>query len=193
MLGQVRIIGVCDLIVGWLRSIIAGSLPGVPSYEEPAALVARLTGLLEQANAQIGVLRAEVAALKSKSGKDSTNSSVPPSQDPVAAKAKRRAATSQRGRSKDRKRGGQAGREGSGLIPAVVPDRSGQVEPAGECGGCGAHLTHGMDAGASWAQIWDVGPIVLEKVHHVLPRRRCACFRKLTTPAPPFGQAGTVT
>jgi len=79
------------------------------------------------------------------------------------------------------------------LIPAVVPDRSEQVEPAGECGGCGAHLTHGMDAGASWAQVWDVGPIVLEKVHYVLPRRRCACCRKLTTPAPPFGQAGTVT
>jgi len=67
---------------------------GEPSYEELAALVARLTGLLEQANAQIGVLRAEVAALKSKSGKDSTNSSVPPSQDPIAAKARRKAATS---------------------------------------------------------------------------------------------------
>lgn len=41
-------------------------------------------------------VRAEAAALKSKAGKDSTNSSVPPSQDPIAAKAKRSAATSQR-------------------------------------------------------------------------------------------------
>jgi transposase len=165
---------------------------GEPSYEELAALVTQLTALLEQANTQIEALRAEVAALKSKAGKDSTNSSVPPSQDPIAAKAKRKAATSQRVRSKDRKRGGQPGREGSGLIPAAQPDHSEWVEPAGECGGCGADLAAGMDAGASWAQVWDIEPIVLEKVHYVLPRRRCTCCGRRTTATPPFGQAGTV-
>ena len=164
-----------------------------PSYEELAALVDRLTALLEQANAEIGALRAEVAALKSKAGKDSTNSSVPPSQDPIAAKANRKAATSQRVRSKQRKRGGQPGHEGSGLMPAVVPDRRERVEPAGACGGCGARLDAGMDTGASWAQVWDIAPIVLEKVHYVLPQRRCTCCRKLTTAAAPFGWAGTVT
>jgi hypothetical protein len=40
--------------------------------------------------------------------------------------------------------------------------------------------------------VWDTLPIVLEKVHYVLPRRRCGCCRKLTTATPPFGQAGAV-
>jgi hypothetical protein len=163
-----------------------------PSYEELVALVAELTALLGRADEQIAALRAEVAALKAKSGKDSTNSSVPPSQDSIGAKAKRKAARSQRVRSKDRKPGGQVGREGAGLVPAAAPDRREQVEAAGECGGCGAGLTGGMDAGASWAQVWDIEPIKLEKVHYVLPRRRCACCGGLNTAAVPFGQAGTV-
>jgi hypothetical protein len=44
----------------------------------------------------------------------------------------------------------------------------------------------------SWAQVWDVPPIVLERVHSLLPRRRCGCCGKVTTAVPPFGQAGTV-
>jgi transposase len=39
--------------------------------------------------------------------------------------------------------------------------------------------------------VWDILPIVLEKVHYLLPRRRCGCG-KTTTAAPPFGAAGTV-
>jgi Transposase IS66 family len=44
----------------------------------------------------------------------------------------------------------------------------------------------------SWAQVWDILPVVLEKVHYLLPRRRCGCGCT-TTAAPPFGAAGTVT
>jgi hypothetical protein len=43
----------------------------------------------------------------------------------------------------------------------------------------------------SWAQVWDILPVVLEKVHYLLPRRRCGCGRT-STAAPPFGAAGTV-
>ena len=42
------------------------------------------------------------------------------------------------------------------------------------------------------AQVWDLPPITLEKVHYLLPRRRCGCCGKITTAAPPFGAAGTV-
>ena len=98
------------------------------------ALVTQLTALLEQAstrleeaNAQIEALRAEVAALKAKAGKDSTNSSVPPSKDSIGAKAKRKAVASQRVRSKDRKRGGQPGHEGAGLVPTADPTGTEQV------------------------------------------------------------------
>jgi hypothetical protein len=40
--------------------------------------------------------------------------------------------------------------------------------------------------------VWDILPVRWEKVHYVLPRRRCGCCGRLNTPAPPFGQAGAV-
>jgi hypothetical protein len=43
----------------------------------------------------------------------------------------------------------------------------------------------------SWAQVWDILAVTLEKVHYLLPRRRCGCGRT-TTVAPPFGAAGSV-
>jgi transposase len=43
----------------------------------------------------------------------------------------------------------------------------------------------------SWAQVWDILAVTLEKVHYLLPRRRCGCGRT-TTAAPPFGAAGSV-
>jgi Transposase IS66 family/Family of unknown function (DUF6444) len=164
-----------------------------PSYEQLAALVVALSERLVMADARIAALEAEVAALRARLDRDSTNSSTPPSTDSVGAKAKRKAATSQRVRSKDRKRGGQVGRIGSGLVPAPVPDRTVPVDAAGGCSGCGADLADGADAGWSWAQVWDTLPIVLEKVHYLLPKRRCGCCGKLSTAAPPFGQAGTVS
>jgi len=163
-----------------------------PSREQLVVLVAQLTALLEQANAQIAALRAEVAVLKSKAGKDSSNSSVPPSKDSIGAKAKRKAAASQRVRSKDRKRGGQPGHEGAGLVPTADPTGTEQVDAAGGCSRCGVDLADGADAGCSWAQVWDIDPIVLRKTHYVLSRRRCGCCRKVSTAAPPVGQAGAV-
>jgi len=135
-----------------------------PSYEQLALFVLELTGRLNEATARldeaaarIAVLEAEVAALRARLGKDSSNSSTPPSVDPPAAKAKRKAVASQRVRSKDRKRGGQPGRRGSGLVPTQDPDDTRQVEAAVECSGCGADLVeHGGDAGAAWAQVWDI-------------------------------------
>jgi hypothetical protein len=44
----------------------------------------------------------------------------------------------------------------------------------------------------SWTQIWDTPAIRLEKVRHLLPRRKCSRCTKITTSVVPFGQAGTV-
>ena len=159
-------------------------MPG-PSYDELASLVA---GLI----ARVEALELENSALKRKLGTDSTNSSTPPSQDSLAAKGKRQ---TQRVRSKDRKRGGQAGRKGSGLTPAAAPDRD-RTETAPvpqDCSGCGTDLSDGTDAGMSWTQVWDTPAIRLEKVHYLLPKRKCSCCRKITTSMVPFGQAGAVT
>ncbi|MGH3692494.1 MAG: IS66 family transposase [Pseudonocardiaceae bacterium] len=159
--------------------------PPQPSYQELAALVVGLA-------ARVETLETENAELRRRLGMNSTNSSTPPSKDSIAAKAKRRADRSSRERSKDRKPGGQPGHQGSGLAPAVTPDRTQTLPPPGNCGGCGGDLGDAADAGMSWAQVWDTLAVTLEKVHYLLPRRQCRCGTT-TTAAPPFGAAGTVT
>ncbi|MGH3512354.1 MAG: IS66 family transposase, partial [Pseudonocardiaceae bacterium] len=155
-----------------------------PSYEELAALVVGLV-------ARVEALEVENAELRRRVGMDSRNSSTPPSKDSIGAKAKRRADRSSRERSKDRKPGGQPGHQGSGLSPSVTPDRT-QTLPAPVGCACGADLTEAADAGMGWSQVWDIPPITLEKVHYLLPRRRCGGCGKITTAVPPFGAAGTV-
>lgn len=141
--------------------------------------------------ARVETLEAENAELRRRLGMNSTNSSRPPSKDSIGAKAARRADRSSRERSKDRKPGGQPGRKGSRLAPTVTPDRTETLPPPGECSGRGAGLAGAADAGMSWAQGWDILPIVLAKVHYLFPRRRCGCGRT-TTAAPSLRVAGTV-
>jgi transposase len=163
-----------------------------PSYEDLAAENGELRSLVERLTARLDAVEAELAAVKRQFGKDSSNSSTPPSKDSLAAKAKQRADRSSRERSKDRKRGGQPGRKGTGLTPTPDPDRTERVEPPAECRDCRADLAGAAVLADGWAQVWDVLPAVLEKAHYLLPRRRCGCG-VTTTAAPPFGQAGTVS
>jgi transposase len=67
------------------------SPPASPSYEELAALVVDLTSRLQRAHGRIAELEARL-------GRDSTNSSQPPSANSIAAKARRRADRSSRER-----------------------------------------------------------------------------------------------
>lgn len=171
-----------------------------PSYEELAGLVAVLAGRVDGLEAENTGLRAEIAELRRRLGMNSGNSSTPPSKDPIAAKAERKAKRSadrsSRERSKDRKPGGQPGHKGAGLMPAAVPDRTESAEVPAQCRGCGADLadpaTGASDAIAAWAQVWDILPVVMEKVHWQLPRRRCGCCQKATTADAPHVQAGSV-
>jgi transposase len=78
------------------------------------------------------------------------------------------------------------------LRPAAEPDRTEVVSSPVRCRGCGEGLADAADAGMGWAQVWDILALTLEKVHYLLPRRRCGCG-KTTTAAPPFGAAGNVT
>src|SRR5487761_1332678 len=62
--------------------------PEQPSYEELAARNAELLAVVAGQAELIESLRSEVAALRRRVGRDSSNSSQPPSQDSPAAKAK---------------------------------------------------------------------------------------------------------
>lgn len=163
-----------------------------PSYEDLAAENGELRALVERLTARLDAVEAELAAVKRQLGQDSSNSSTPPSKDSIAAKAKQRADRSSRVRSKERKPGGQPGHQGSGLAPTQDPDDTRRVEPPAECRRCRADLASATELADGWAQVWDILPVVLEKVHYLLPRRRCGCGT-VTTAAPPFGQPGAVS
>jgi len=163
-----------------------------PSYEDLAAENSELRSLVERLTARLDAVEAELASVKRQLGQDSSNSSTPPSKDSLAAKAKQRADRSSRERSPDRKPGGQPGRQGTGLTPTQDPDRRERVTPPTQCRGCRADLSGTAEVADGWAQVWDVLPAVMEKVHYRLPRRRCACGT-VTTAAVPFGQTGAVS
>jgi transposase len=174
-----------------------------PSYEELAALV------VEQA-VLIDALRVELEALRRQVGRDSSNSSQPPSTDGPGAKAKakagRRAAGQEAEQSPDRqpstgadraagraarKQGGQPGHRGSGLAPVTTPDHREPVEPSG-CGGCGGGLAGAPGTVASRIQVFDLPSFSLAVTEYLLMRRRCGCGHA-TTAGPPAGVRGGPT
>jgi hypothetical protein len=184
-----------------------------PSYEELAALVAEQAARLAEQAVLIEALRVELEALRRQVGRDSSNSSQPPSTDGPAAKAKARAARLQaerqgeqpvppspegkpaggesgRGRSR-RKQGGQPGHPGSGLAPVATPDRREPVEPAC-CAGCGAGLAGAPGTVGRRVQVFDLPTFSLAVTEYLLMRRLCGCGHA-TTAGLPAGVRGGPT
>jgi transposase len=109
--------------------------PEQPPYEELAAWVAELLAVVAEQAALIESLRAEVAALRRQAGRDSSNSSQPPSQDGPAAEAEAKARAGSRRPRPGRSQGGQKGHLGAGLARLAQPDETLVIEPLA-CGGC---------------------------------------------------------
>lgn len=158
-----------------------------PSYEELAALVAVQARVVDELRAEVAELRSENARLRSENaelkrrlGMDSTNSSKPPSSDGLEKKAAR----SQRERSKDRRPGGQPGRAGRCLEPVAVPDRVERIEPA-ECAGCAGPLSDAVEEGFRAVQVFDIPMVKREVTELRLVRRRCRCGAMTCADAPP--------
>ena len=173
--------------------------PEQPSYEELAArnaeLTARVSELLavvaEQA-ALIETLRTEVAALRRQAGRDSSNSSQPPSQDSPAAEAKAKAARQAARRARPaRPQGGQKGHPGASLAWAARPDETRVIEP-GTCGGCGADLAGATGRVARAVQVLDIPPAALTVTEYQMMSRACGCGQVTTAPAPAGVTGGPV-
>ena len=169
--------------------------PATPSYEELAALVAEQAVLIE-------ALRVELEALRRQVGRDSSNSSQPPSTDAPGAKAKakagRRSASQQDEQSPQRqpsagaagaagrarrKQGGQRGHRGSGLAPVATPDHREPVEPPC-CAGCGGGLAGAPGTVASRVQVFDLPTFSLTVTEYQMMRRRCGCGHATTADLP---------
>jgi transposase len=129
---------------------------------------------LREANASLvaanAALAARVAELERRLGKDSSNSSRPPSSDglgkPPASWRERRG-----GR---RKPGKQPGAPGAHLAQVACPDEV-VVHAPEWCGGCGGDLTLAPVTGVEARQVFDLPEVRLWVREHRAERRLCAC------------------
>jgi transposase len=120
----------------------------------------------------IAALEARVAELERRLGKDSSNSSKPPSSDGLGkpARTQRRAAE----RTEHRRPGKQPGAPGAHLAQVERPDEVIWHAPD-RCGGCGADLAGAPLVGVEARQVVDLPPLRLGVVEHRAQRRRCGC------------------
>jgi transposase len=173
----------------------------IESQAARLAVLEPLQRLLDVEDPQLlAVVKAQalrIADLERRLGAGSDDSGTPSSKEPIEATARRKAEcrqqkaqrdtdTSLRERSKDRKRGGQPGHPGHGLVRDPDPEQRERLEPPAECRGCGAGLNDARDAGTAWSQIWDV-KVIPWRTEFLLPRRECTCCGKTTTAVPPGG------
>ncbi len=129
--------------------------------------------MLAQA-ALIERLEARIVDLERQLGRNSGNSSLPPSRDDSearAARAARRQAKRERGK---RAPGKQPGDPGSHLSRVDDPDRTLRCKP-GSCRECGADLGGAEVIGTESRQVFDLPGRRREVTEHVAERRRCAC------------------
>jgi len=138
--------------------------------EQQGDLVRRLRAVVEAKDAEIGVLRGELAAerelrrrlelrlaeVERRLSMDSSDSGTPSSKERIGAREARRARQqSERERSKDRKPGGQPGHTGKGLARDPDPDDRKDAEPPVQCRRCNAGLDGAEAAEPRWAQVID--------------------------------------
>ncbi len=136
--------------------------------------------------AELESLRDEVARLKAEMGRNSENSSKPPSQDPVAPRQSR-AERRRTARESVRRQGKQPGAPGANLARRA-PDEVVAHAPAC-CASCGVDLSGAEVVGEVVRQVLDVPAVTVTATDHVAERRRCACGHETMGELPPEARA----
>jgi transposase len=148
----------------------------VPDLEATVAVQAAVIAELRVVNAEqarlIATLQARVAELERRLGKDSSNSSKPPSSDGLRKPS--RTGRQDDERAARRRPGKQPGAPGAHLAQVEEPDEVAWHVPD-RCGGCGAELTDASVVGVEARQVFDLPPLGLRVTEHRAERRRCAC------------------
>jgi transposase len=145
------------------------------------ALIEGLRQELAELRTENAALKQEVADLRRQLGKNSSNSSKPPSSDGLGKKP--RIAGSLRGVS-GKKSGGQPGHQGDTLRPVAEPDKIERHEVT-SCEHCQADLTAGMATGVEKRQVFDMPEPRLEVTEHQAHIYTCACCHGVTKAAFP--------
>jgi transposase len=141
---------------------------GIPSEDweqTPASVQVGFLSLYQQ----VQVLKAEVTKLREQVGRNSGNSSQPPSSDGPGKVVKGKP------KGKGRRRGGQPGHEGQGrkLVPIEQVSRVVAHKPD-VCARCGAPL-EGEDPGPYRYQVTELPPVEPEVIEHQVHTLRCPC------------------
>jgi transposase len=145
--------------------------------EQLAGVTARVAAL----EAENAALRVEIQALRGRLGKDSHNSSKPPSSDGPGGP--RRVPKSLRGTS-GRRPGGQPGHPGASLTLVEGPDQVVVHQPA-VCSGCGHELASGAVLRTERRQVIDLPVVRAQVVEHRAETRGCpGCGQATTAPFP---------
>lgn len=132
-------------------------------------LLAERDVALTQRDALIAALADRVAELEARLGKNSRNSSKPPSSDGLGKPAPKSLR-----KPSGRRPGKQPGGEGFRLQPRPDPDQVQTHVPTG-CKGCGADLAGAPVVGIEARQVFDLPVIELITIEHRAQRRRCGC------------------
>jgi uncharacterized coiled-coil protein SlyX len=147
-----------------------------PDLEATVAVQAAVIVELRAVNAEqarlIATLQARVAELERRLGKDSSNSSKPPSSDGLGKPSRAEQRTDER--AKRRRSGKQPGPSGAHLAQVAEPDEVVEHLPD-RCGGCGAELADAPVVGVEARQVFDLPPLGRRVVEHRAERRRCPC------------------
>ena len=151
-------------------------------------LVAEQTNRMAALEARIAALERENAELKARLGRDSRNSSRPPSSDPPGSRPK------PRGEPGQRRPGGQPGHPGHHrpLLPPEQVDRLVVLRPV-HCANCGAPLAPepaADDPAAERVQVTEVPPMAVQVTEYRLEARGCGRCGAVTRAERPAGAGG---
>ncbi|MFD0009161.1 DUF6444 domain-containing protein [Streptomyces sp. NPDC127178] len=140
-----------------------------------------LIGLLQRQSKELAAanerLATRVAELERRLGRNSGNSSMPPSSDTFGRPEKKAQAGS------GRKRGHQPGAGGSGLSMTEKPDTTEDHVPAA-CRDCGDVLDKNDSIGFERRQVRDIPLSTVTVTEHRAHRCRCACGAVTAEPMP---------
>jgi len=152
----------------------------------PEAIVDLVQTLQQQLEAlrplpqQMQQLAQRVKLLEDRQGKDSHNSSKPPSSDGLAQKPKPHSLRKKSGRPS----GGQPGHPGHTLELAEKPDET-LVHRPDTCQGCGASLSEALVLDTERRQVFDLPPPALVVTEHQVPTCSCPACGQLNRGAFP--------
>jgi transposase len=139
-----------------------------------AADNARLLAENNELRALVERLEARIAELEHRQGRNSGNSSLPPSRDDAEARAAQTTKRQSKRTRSGRHQGKQPGDPGAHLARVTHPDRTVTHSPSA-CRCCGAGLADAPVCGSESRQVFDLPEKRAEVTEHVVERRRCDC------------------